>query len=65
MRVRLLPKSPVYMHAKAEISGDEAFIGSENYSVSSLNENREMGLILHGGPDTAKPYQHRQMALSD
>ncbi|MBU2809741.1 hypothetical protein HF285_16130 [Acidithiobacillus ferrooxidans F221] len=33
---------------KAEISGDEAFIGSENYSTSSSAENREMGLILHG-----------------
>lgn len=48
VQVRLMPKSPIYMHAKAEIAGDEAFIGSENYSISSLNENREMGLILHG-----------------
>ena len=48
VQVRLLPKSPIYMHAKAEIAGDEAFIGSENYSTSSLNENREMGLILRG-----------------
>ena len=48
MQVRLLPKSPIYMHAKAEIAGDEAFIGSENYSTSSLDENREMGLILRG-----------------
>lgn len=48
VQVRLMPKSPIYMHAKAEIAGDEAFIGSENYSTPSLNENREMGLVLRG-----------------
>jgi len=25
----------------------EAFIGSENFSYSSLSENREVGVILH------------------
>ncbi|MCK9188689.1 phospholipase D-like domain-containing protein, partial [Acidithiobacillus sp.] len=51
VHVRLMPKRPVYIHAKAEISSYYAFVGSENYSVSSLEENREMGLILNNPTD--------------
>ncbi|WP_436395750.1 phospholipase D-like domain-containing protein [Acidithiobacillus ferriphilus] len=51
VHVRLLSKKPVYMHAKAEISSHYAFVGSENYSTSSLEENREMGLILTNPSD--------------
>ena len=49
VQVRLLPKHPLYMHAKMITGQDEAFIGSENFSEASLNGNREMGLLLHGG----------------
>ena len=51
VHVRLMLKRPVYMHAKAEIASYYAFVGSENYSVSSLEENREMGLILNNPTD--------------
>lgn len=51
VKVRLLPKRPVYLHAKMEISGYEAFIGSENFSASSLDRNREMGVILEKPAD--------------
>ncbi|MCR1347490.1 phospholipase D-like domain-containing protein [Acidithiobacillus ferrooxidans] len=51
VHVRLMPKRPIYMHAKAEISSHYAFVGSENYSASSLEANREMGLILNNPMD--------------
>ncbi|WP_215876009.1 phospholipase D-like domain-containing protein [Acidithiobacillus ferruginosus] len=48
VQVRLMPKSPVYMHAKMLVGGSEAFVGSENFSRTSLQVNREMGLLLGG-----------------
>jgi phosphatidylserine/phosphatidylglycerophosphate/cardiolipin synthase-like enzyme len=39
------------MHAKAEISSHYAFMGSGNHSVSSLEGNREMGMILNHPTD--------------
>ena len=48
VQVRLMPKRPVYMHAKMMVGNQYAFMGSENFSSSSLNLNREMGLILDG-----------------
>ncbi len=36
-----------YVHAKAiVVDGEEAFIGSENVSTSSLDQNREVGLLV-------------------
>ena len=46
-QVRLLPKKPIYMHAKMIVGGSLAFIGSENFTRTSL-ANREMGLLLNG-----------------
>ncbi|UBU63566.1 phospholipase D-like domain-containing protein [Acidithiobacillus ferrooxidans] len=46
-QVRLLPKKPLYMHAKMVVGGSLAFIGSENFTQTSL-DNREMGLLLNG-----------------
>jgi phosphatidylserine/phosphatidylglycerophosphate/cardiolipin synthase-like enzyme len=43
-----MPKSPVYMHAKMLVGGSEAFVGSENFSRTSLQDNREIGLLLGG-----------------
>ena len=48
VQVRLMPKSPVYMHAKMIVGGAKAFVGSENFSQTSLKANREMGLLLNG-----------------
>lgn len=37
----------LYMHAKMMvIDGSEAFVGSENFSSSSLDSNRELGILL-------------------
>jgi phosphatidylserine/phosphatidylglycerophosphate/cardiolipin synthase-like enzyme len=36
------------MHAKIIVGGTEAFVGSENFSQTSLDLNREMGLLLNG-----------------
>ena len=45
------PTAPLYIHAKLILadygqSGQEAFVGSENFSNPSLTENRELGLTL-------------------
>lgn len=38
-----------YMHAKAVIvDGTEAFVGSENLSATSLDRNREVGVLIRG-----------------
>jgi cardiolipin synthase len=45
VKVRLL-KSP-YIHAKILIAdGSRAFVGSENFSPTSLNRNRELGILI-------------------
>ncbi|MBU2795005.1 GTP-binding protein [Acidithiobacillus thiooxidans] len=50
VQVRLMPVKPIYIHAKAVISSNEAFVGSENFTQTSLEDNREMGLLLNGKP---------------
>ena len=45
------PTAPLYIHAKLILadygqSGQQAFVGSENFSNPSLTENRELGLTL-------------------
>ncbi|MBN6740297.1 GTP-binding protein [Acidithiobacillus sp. MC6.1] len=50
VQVRLLPVKPIYQHSKAIIGRHEAFVGSESLTQTSLEVNREMGLIL-GGSD--------------
>jgi len=37
------------MHAKMIVGNHLAFIGSENFTQTSLEKNREMGLLLNGG----------------
>jgi cardiolipin synthase A/B len=40
----------LYMHAKIiVIDGKEAFVGSENISAQSLDQNRELGIIVSDG----------------
>ncbi|MDR3571981.1 MAG: phospholipase D-like domain-containing protein [Candidatus Pacebacteria bacterium] len=39
--------APLYIHAKVIIAdAAEAFVGSENFSSSSLDQNRELGLMI-------------------
>jgi phosphatidylserine/phosphatidylglycerophosphate/cardiolipin synthase-like enzyme len=47
--VRTYPatKSSLYIHAKAIIAdGIKAFVGSENFSITSLDDNRELGIMV-------------------
>jgi phosphatidylserine/phosphatidylglycerophosphate/cardiolipin synthase-like enzyme len=46
VQVRLLPIDPVYLHAKMIVGGSMGWIGSQNFSSTSLDENREVGIIL-------------------
>ena len=52
VQVRLLPVKPIYQHSKAIISQNLAFVGSENLDQTSLEVNREMGLLLNGAAVT-------------
>lgn len=50
VKIRFLDpaKNQYYVHAKMILADDrQAYIGSENLSFSSLNYNRELGIILH------------------
>jgi phosphatidylserine/phosphatidylglycerophosphate/cardiolipin synthase-like enzyme len=48
VHIAYMPKSRVYIHAKMIVGNLFAFIGSENFTYTSLNKNREMGVILNG-----------------
>ncbi len=48
VRVAIRPDAPgvVYLHAKAIVAdGTTAFVGSQNFSTSSLDFDRELGVI--------------------
>jgi phosphatidylserine/phosphatidylglycerophosphate/cardiolipin synthase-like enzyme len=47
-QVRLMPVKPIYLHAKMIVGRSLAFIGSENFTQTSLQDSREMGLLLNG-----------------
>jgi cardiolipin synthase len=54
VHIRLYPdnSAALYIHAKAIVadaglSGQQALVGSQNFSVSSLDYNRELGIITH------------------
>jgi hypothetical protein len=51
VRVRYLVAP--YLHAKLIAGPREAFLGSENFTWTSLNRNREVGIIL-GNPAAAR-----------
>lgn len=44
--VRLLPTRPLYLHAKMIVGDAFGFVGSENFTPTSLRRNREVGLLL-------------------
>ncbi len=48
VQVRLMPVKPVYLHAKLVLGKTTAYIGSENLTQTSLEVNREVGLLLNG-----------------
>ncbi len=48
VQIRLMPKRTLYLHAKMIAGRQAAFIGSENFTQTSLDNNREMGLLLGG-----------------
>jgi len=47
-KVRYLGKP--YPHAKLFVVDDQVFLGSQNISVSSLDRNREVGIVVTGDP---------------
>ena len=51
VRVRYL--AAPYLHAKLIVGPTEAFLGSENFTWTSLNRNREVGIIL-GNPTATR-----------
>ncbi len=48
VHLRIYPaKASLYIHAKMlVIDNSEAFIGSENFSATSLTTNRELGILI-------------------
>lgn len=46
--VRLLTKRITYLHANAVSGSQYRFVGSENFSTSSLSKNKGMGVIIKG-----------------
>jgi phosphatidylserine/phosphatidylglycerophosphate/cardiolipin synthase-like enzyme len=51
VQVRVLPKDPIYLHAKMIVGSAMGWIGSQNFSSTSLDENREVGVILTTADD--------------
>jgi len=52
VQIRLI--SSPYMHAKMIVGEHRAFIGSQNFSHSSLYKNREVGVVLGAKADLAR-----------
>jgi cardiolipin synthase len=52
VHVHLYPATPtaLYIHAKMILTPSRVFLGSENFSESSMNDNRELGLITSSKP---------------
>lgn len=50
--IHLFPdsSSALYIHAKMILTPQRAFVGSENFSWTSLNRNRELGIIFSAKP---------------
>ena len=60
-RVSVRVLSHPYIHAKAiVVDRARAFVGSENLSTTSLDQNRELGILIKGGPLTAllRTFEH-------
>jgi phosphatidylserine/phosphatidylglycerophosphate/cardiolipin synthase-like enzyme len=51
VQIRIMPANIRYMHAKMIHNKKMAFIGSQNFSETSLRKNREVGIIIKRGKD--------------
>ncbi|PSR32200.1 MAG: phospholipase [Sulfobacillus benefaciens] len=51
--VQIRTLSTPYVHAKTIITGQTAFLGSQNLSSVSLHDNRELGVLVSGTDRTA------------
>ena len=49
VNIRYAPAEELYMHAKMINTGRTVFIGSQNFSSTSLMKNREVGIIIRKG----------------
>lgn len=54
VQVRLMPVHRLYDHSKTVIAQNEVFIGSENFTRTSLESDREAGVITHHPHDIVK-----------
>lgn len=62
VQVRFMAVRPLYMHAKMIVGQGLAFIGSENFTDTSLQHNREVGLIFKDRPTM---YMLHQQFMAD
>ncbi|MGP6220155.1 phospholipase D-like domain-containing protein [Caldiplasma sukawensis] len=49
VKIRIMPANSLYLHAKMIHIKKRAFIGSQNFSGTSLERNREIGIIFKKG----------------
>ncbi len=59
VKFKFMPIRIVYMHAKMIVGNKKAFIGSENFTYTSLNKNREVGIILHNNHNNLNKLKNR------
>jgi len=55
--VRILYLTRPYVHAKMILVDNHVFIGSQNFSTTSLDNNREVGIMLAGQGLVQNAYQ--------
>lgn len=51
VQIHIMPSNIRYMHAKMIHNKKSVFIGSQNFSETSLKKNREVGIIIKKGKD--------------
>ncbi|MDD2916711.1 MAG: phospholipase D-like domain-containing protein [Candidatus Gracilibacteria bacterium] len=49
-------KKPIIHAKRALVDGRYSYIGSENYSTNSLDENREIGILTKSSPEATKTF---------
>ena len=49
-------KKPIIHAKRALIDGRYNYIGSENYSTNSLDQNREIGILTKSSPEEKKSF---------
>lgn len=51
-------KKPIIHAKRALVDGIYTYIGSENFSTNSLDENREIGILLKSSPASTKSFKN-------